>query len=444
MSLPDYILQEVRTLLGVQCREILMASKPDGEDGEGQKDCMFKSFHSTENHHSVLDLFLRASGYYVNALDTTEIEVNRAGNESRGSCGHMLVLKDLLHRDQSGKFCVHDPGFTREAIANNKSGPVAGRTLCDKALQAIANYKHALKHFTVCADIHANDPSGLVLADMLEYVLRKMCVEFKGSKNKPTGKAARNKGVFKEDDMPEKYVFNGFFTFAMFGPHPMSGETFSCLSVDGKKVAKLSRNENRQQQAMAEEAKRKAGTGGCVPETYRRGISLSHKASAAQLAYDEHTQYAKNLRDLLVGLTNEARHSLDEYKMVSANLKEARDNDHEDEEECLMKWKKDLEDDMQEMRKRKRAHEAELKEHLTKKPKPLESFYDQVGDFVQTTGSTTGTSSSGASRTLAANVSSEGFTTPRPLSHVSVPNADRTNNDDASMLTNTADNVTGV
>jgi len=82
MSLPDYILQEVRTLLAVQCREILMAVKPDGEDGEGQKDFMYKSFHGTENHQSVLDLFMRGSGTYINAFDTAEIEVNRAGNES--------------------------------------------------------------------------------------------------------------------------------------------------------------------------------------------------------------------------------------------------------------------------------------------------------------------------------------------------------------------------
>lgn len=440
MSLPDAILQEVRTLLAVQCREILMATKPDGEDGEGQKDFMFKSFHGTENHQSALDLFMRGSGTCINAFDAAEIEVNRAGNESRGSHGHMLVLKELLHRDPAGKYCVHDPGFARDAIANDKNGPIAGRTLHEKALKCIANYKHALKHYTVYADVHGNDPSGLKLPDMLLYVLRQMHVEFKGCKDKPTGKAAKNKGAFNEEDMPEKYTFNGFVTFAMFGPMPMSGETWSCFSVDGENVKKSSRNENRELQAKMADAERNAGSGGCVPEAYRRGVSLVHKASAAQLACDEHSALAKNLRDLLASLGNEARHTLDEHKMVSANLKEAREHANEDEEAYLMSWKKDLEDDMQDLRKRKRACEKELKDHLMKKPKPMESFCDQVGSFQQSNGSTSGNSSSVA----AAAATGDGCTTPsvRPMSQVTVTSV----RDDASMLTGAADaeNITGV
>jgi len=122
----------------------------------------------------------------------------------------MLVLKEIPHRDPSRKICQHD--FTLEVKANNDhSGDKLTRDiLCKMAVKATDNCEHALKHHNLHADVHKNDPSGLVLADMLEHVIRKMYVEFKGCGEKPTGKERENKHICEGEDMPETHVFQGF------------------------------------------------------------------------------------------------------------------------------------------------------------------------------------------------------------------------------------------
>jgi len=241
MSLPRYVLHEVRALLAVHCMKLCMAARPF-EGGDRLKDETYKRFHGLENHQSVQSVlhdFMTGNDVYAYAFDfvefnSVEMEVDRADDESyqrQLRPRHMLVLKEILHRDPSRKICQHD--FTLEVIANNNhTGDKLTRDILYKmAVKASENCEHALKHYNLYADVHKNDPSGLVLADMLEHVLRKMYVEFKGCSEKPSSKERKNKHIYEEEDMPETCVFQGFFAFAMFGPLPMTGKKW-IFSVD--------------------------------------------------------------------------------------------------------------------------------------------------------------------------------------------------------------------
>jgi len=372
-----------------------MSKKAKGADTQKQEDMHFMSFHGTESHQSVLDLFLSGKGPCFAAFEKIAIEVNRAGNDCRAKDGHMLELKPLLHRDPNGRLCVYDPGFTRDAIRYYKEGQlITGRILYDKALQVVANYKHALKHYNSFVDATKNEPSGTALEDMIDWVLRKMCVEFKGGRVKPTGRAGRNRAPVEEEDMPPTYIFNGFFAFLLFGPRPLSSHPFGCLSVNGKGVEKKGRNAIRQEEAKDKAAERAAGTDGYVPEACRRGVSLTSKTSVAQLAAAEHSDHSRNLRELLNGVIHDARNALDEHRIISEQIKEAKeDGDHALLTE-LRRIRHSLVGEMAACRDRKREHEKQMNEHLQKKPRQLEALYDQVGCFKDGGSATTGTSTS--------------------------------------------------
>lgn len=229
--MPDYILQEIRDVTALHCREICMTKKAKGADTEKQMEMHAKAFLGTEAHQSVLDLFLKGSGPYFAAFEKEKLENNRAGNEARAEAGYMLELKELLHCDPNSRYAVFDPGFTREDICTQHDGTtLSGRILYDKGLQVVTNYKHAVKHYLEFTDANQNNPSGTTLEDMLMYVRQKMHVEFKGGKNKPTGRAGMNRPAVDEENMPAKYVFNGYFAFVLFGPRPLSSYLFSCLS----------------------------------------------------------------------------------------------------------------------------------------------------------------------------------------------------------------------
>lgn len=398
MSLPDYILQEVRNLLALHCREICMVEKAGGEKASKQEHEHYMSFHGTESHMSVLDLFLKGTGLCEGVFDRTDIENNRPGNNFRASVGYMLELKEHFHCASNGHFILHDPGFTRADIAIQRGNPITGRILHDKALVVIANYKHALKHYKAFMDDDDNYPSGTGFEDVLLDVRQKMCVEFKGCRNKPTGVAGRNRPSVDAENMPATYMWHGYYVFIVFGPKPLSGETFGCFSVDGYGVKKRSRNQIREEAAKKKQAEQMAGTGGFVPEAYCRGVSITAKATAAKIAQAEYSDHVKALREILTGLTMDSMHTLEEYKMVCAQLQEAREGCNAGEEEKLVRWKESLETDLVDIRKRKREYESELRDHLSKKPAQLKAFYDQVGEFEDGTLSTrTGSSSSSRS-----------------------------------------------
>lgn len=358
---------------------------------EKQVDFCYKAFHGTESHQSVVDLLLKGSGYYANAFERVDIEVNRAGNEDRASLGVVLELKEHFHCDPSSRYAVHDPGFTRAGISRQNDKGIAGRIIYDKALQVIANYKHALKHYKEYMDEDGNCPSGKGLEDMLLYVRQRMFVEFKGCRNKPTGAAGRNKAEVEEENMPVKWFFNGYFAFVLWGPKGLSLETISALSEDGRGVKKQSRADIRKEQALKNEAERQAGAGGHVPEVCRRGVSLTHKSTVAHIALREHNDHARTLRDIVTGLLTDSKQTMEECRLCCEQLKENRGNPSE--EAVVVPWKKDLERSLVDIRKRRAEVENELREHLKKKPTQLDSLCDQVGDFGTVATATATTSS---------------------------------------------------
>ena len=413
-------------MLALHCREICMEEQAEGAKEETQQELHFKAFHGTEACASVVDLLLSAKGHYFAAFEQVDMEVNRAGNDARSEC--MWELKDLLHCSPNARFCIHDPGFTREALCMMKKDvPVSGRILYDKALQVIQNYKHALKHCDDYVDSNKNDPSGKKLEDILDYVRRRMCVEFKGCRNKPTGKAALKKPSVNAEDMPVKYVFNGYMAFALFGPRPLSSYTFTCFSKDGEGVEKKSRSVIKDVNKKTKDAERNAGTGGFVPEEYRRGVSLAAKASVAHLAQNECSSHLTTLREVLNSVIQDAKQTLDEYNSACEQLKEARELNLTAEIDNFVKWKASLMSDLISIREKKRQYESDLKSHLTKKPRQISALYDQVGTFKYEDSTTTTATAS------------TGFTTPKDRP-VTVVNLTGRTGDDTSCLTNADDN----
>ena len=117
---------------------------------------------------------------------------------------------------------------------------------------------------------------------------------------------------------------------------------------------------------------------------------MSTKANVAQLAMSEHATHARTLREIISGLLQDSKLTLDEHKMACEQLNENRGNPSE--EAVLIPWKKDLEQALRDIRKRRAEVETELREHLRKKPKQLDALHNQVGDF-----GTSGTCSTAAS-----------------------------------------------
>ena len=102
-GLPDGIMQEVRCVLAVHCREVSMVDNADGEKQDAQDLFCEKVFHGTEAHASVLDLLVGGKQPYYEMYDVHPIENNREGNELR-TCGDMFELKQMYHCDASKLF----------------------------------------------------------------------------------------------------------------------------------------------------------------------------------------------------------------------------------------------------------------------------------------------------------------------------------------------------
>ena len=99
-ALPYAIVQEIRNLLAIHCRELVMSGKSDGEGTEGQYHLCEKVFHGSDGYSSVLDTFLDGTGLYANVFNRTPIENNREGNEQRSldKDGMAFMLELLKHK----------------------------------------------------------------------------------------------------------------------------------------------------------------------------------------------------------------------------------------------------------------------------------------------------------------------------------------------------------
>ena len=271
---------------------------------------------------------------------------------------------------------MYDDGFNRDAIATTKGELVTGRNLQDRSLVVLHNYKFALKFYTEYVDSKGNNPSGNRLEDMLLYVRQKMYVAFKGCRNKPPPK--QGKDNLTEDDMPPKYVFTGYMAFVLFGPQGLAEQTLGCLSTDGTQVTKKGRAATRKEVAKEKQTEREAGVGGYVPDQYRRGVSIQHKAQAAFVAFTDHNNAIKHYRELIFLGNQEQANNMRELDFIRMQM-EGTINPIDYHQ--LEGWQDEILSRLRKLRQKKEEYKQKIQELMDNKPVKTEAFFDQVGNF---------------------------------------------------------------
>ena len=381
-ALPDPIVQEIRSLVAVLCRNHTMTGKTgDGETNLNQVLLMEKIFHGSEGYASHLELFFEGKGPFECAFTDSELENNMEGNQERAS-GKLLELRAVLHCDLSARYIVGQSGFNTSAIAICKANKLEGRNINDKALSVIATLKFAYRFHGEFVQGNGENPSGMKLEDMLLYVRQKCFVLFKGKKNMYLCKRAKNDKVFTEDEMPLKYFFTGYFAFVLFGPQGISGHSLECLTPDGEGVKKKSREQARKEDQMAKKSERDASVGGYVPGDYNRGIMIRDKVSCAHIAQAEVKEARQNVRELLFICNQDHQNILEEIKLLGKMIEVGTSNDVDTTE---------LRDDMNELygslkllRKRKKDLTEESDRLLMENQcgkRQIHALYEQVGTF---------------------------------------------------------------
>ena len=96
--MPDVMVQELRALAAVHCREICLVDYAEGSDRTGQESIQEKVFHGSEGYSSVIDQLLGGLGAYKEAYHHIPLQNNREGNEKRKEV--MLQLKTLFTCDE--------------------------------------------------------------------------------------------------------------------------------------------------------------------------------------------------------------------------------------------------------------------------------------------------------------------------------------------------------
>jgi hypothetical protein len=105
-NFPLPLVQEVRNLVALLCREACMKDKASGETVDGQKILHEKCFHGDASRVSLLDKVCSGKGDFASMYAKIPIENNREGNDER-SDSYMLQLLDIFSCD-IGKIFVHD------------------------------------------------------------------------------------------------------------------------------------------------------------------------------------------------------------------------------------------------------------------------------------------------------------------------------------------------
>jgi hypothetical protein len=164
--------------------------------------------------------------------------------------------------------------------------------------------------------------------------------------------------------MPEKWMFNGWFVFVLYGsPEAFATTSLSCLSETGKDVPKVGRAEARAKEAKMETDKRRADEGG------QRGVSMQDQLTLATLSQAEFREETKNIRELLALANAQEANTLNALTLTCSMLDKAED---EREKKYHRKRKMDLLARLEELDARKKRLEDEsdvLREDATKKKK---------------------------------------------------------------------------
>jgi hypothetical protein len=306
------------------------------------------------------------------------------------SCGLAMI---------GANYIVNERGFTSDAIAMHKGERLNGRNIYDRALTCIAMCKVALKYFhEFCPG--GKLPSGKSAEDMLLYVRQKMFVHLRGAKNNKSNSKKKEEAdqqkVYTEEGMPDKWLFNGWFVFVLFGtPLGLANVSLSCLSEDGKDVPKVGRAEIRAKAAKTEMEQRRADDG----SSGKRGVSMQDQLTMATLSQAEFREETKNVRELLALANSQEANTLSALKLTCQMLAEAGDDERE--KRYLKKRKLDLLGRLEELDARKRRLEEEsdrLREEAARKKtsglvNPPEQVSISVDETTMTSLSHSGSSS---------------------------------------------------
>ena len=221
--------------MSIEAHEVLYQTKSSKKSKQAV--VMDKVYHGSDGFSSIVDKMINGHGIFAAMFEKMDLENNREGNEYRKQ-GYMLELKPLFSLNSGARYAVHDPGFTREDLVNVKSSGkdtrVTGRNIEERSLAVCQNYRFCLKYYTeyVGGSAGGKMPSGTGIEEMALFVRKKMYVHLNGGKGGKNGKKSSTKEI-NEDDMPDNYIFHGYFTFVLLGPAGLAEKTFSCLTADG-------------------------------------------------------------------------------------------------------------------------------------------------------------------------------------------------------------------
>jgi hypothetical protein len=159
-----------------------------------------------------------------------------------------------------------------------------------------------------------------------------------------------NQVIYTEEELPEKWFFDGWFVFALFCPRGLSATRLSCLSEVGSDVPKQSRSETRAKEAKAGMDHRRTNEDGTI------GLTAQDKVALASLQHAKFNEESKNIRDLIYYLTMEEGNQMKALEFVYNMIEGA---DIELEKSILQRRKNDVLQRINEVTDRKRKLEAE-------------------------------------------------------------------------------------
>ena len=128
--LPEYVAHQLKDVISVVCRNLVLVKKHSGATSEKQEDTMCKVHHGRGGCGSALSELVQGKGNCAHLFNHHEIENNREGNECRKKAGKMLELKEVFHMKAGYKCILHEGGFTTKKLQEGLSDKlITGRNI---------------------------------------------------------------------------------------------------------------------------------------------------------------------------------------------------------------------------------------------------------------------------------------------------------------------------
>ena len=125
-----------------------------------------------------------------------------------------------------------------------------------------------------------------------------------------------------EDEMPDNYLYNGYFAFVLCGPNGLSEKSLSCLMEKEAGTEKKGRATVRKENSDAKQKEQSASSG--------HGVSVKDNIACAALEQNQARDEARNVRELLVIANQDESNLLKQLDMVERMLKRAEDCEDND------------------------------------------------------------------------------------------------------------------